>query len=284
MWGPELWNACLSDLRSSHKVQNKLLLVTSSSKFLSHAQWQGGKKQLTKAWGRQGQTWISATFWHPNTSGKIAALSTWPRVSMKPWHSHPKCQGAAQAGKGPSVEGAGADRGREGSQGPAGDCAGGCWEQIHVSTKVSSYPLTVLVRGFTTLLNVYDSAQLSWQCGGAVRRFPCAVPHQAHGWSLGSSRWSWVGRDWHPKHKSDLISFLLKLKKNSIEVYLQFCVSFRCTAKCFSYTYTYVNSFSNSFPIYVITGNWVEFSVLYNRFLLVIFFIFSSVYMLIPTF
>ena len=132
---------------------------------------------------------------------------------MKPWHSHPKCQGAAQAGKGPSVEGASADRGREVSQGPARDCAGGCWEQTRVSTKVSSYPLTMLVRGFTTLLNVYDSAQLSWQCGGTMRCFPCAVPHQALGWSLGSSRWSWMGRDWHPNHKSDLISFLLKLKK-----------------------------------------------------------------------
>ena len=71
----------------------------------------------------------------------------------------------------------------------------------------------MLVRGFTTLLNVYDSAQLSWQCGGTMRCFPCAVPHQALGWSLGSSRWSWMGRDWHPNHKSDLISFLLKLKK-----------------------------------------------------------------------
>ena len=63
---------------------------------------------------------------------------------------------------------------------------------------------------------------------------------------------------------------------------LQCCVSFRCTAKWISYTYTYIHSFLGSFPIYVITEYWVEFPVLYSRSLLVIYFIYSSVYMSIP--
>ena len=63
---------------------------------------------------------------------------------------------------------------------------------------------------------------------------------------------------------------------------LKCCVSFRYTAKWFSYTYTYIHSFSDSFPIEVITEYWVEFPVLYSRSLLIICFIYSSIYMLIP--
>ena len=55
-------------------------------------------------------------------------------------------------------------------------------------------------------------------------------------------------------------------------------MSFRCT-KWISYTYTYIQSFLDSFPIWVIKEYRVEFSVLYSRFLLVIYFIYSSVYM-----
>ena len=55
---------------------------------------------------------------------------------------------------------------------------------------------------------------------------------------------------------------------------LQCCVSFRCIAKWFSYTYIYF------FPYRLLQN--IEFPVLYNRSLLVICFIDSSVYMLIP--
>ena len=45
---------------------------------------------------------------------------------------------------------------------------------------------------------------------------------------------------------------------------LQYCDSFRCTAKWFSYLYTCIYSVSNSFPIQVITEYWAEFPVLYT--------------------
>ena len=68
---------------------------------------------------------------------------------------------------------------------------------------------------------------------------------------------------------------------------LQYCISFRCTAKWFSYTYIYIYiyisppfSFSDSLTIKAI----VDFAVLYSRFFLVIYFINYSVYMSIPTF
>ena len=56
-------------------------------------------------------------------------------------------------------------------------------------------------------------------------------------------------------------------------------ISFRITC----YTYTYIQSLSNSFFIWVITEYWVEFAVLYCRYWLVIYFIYSSVCLLIPT-
>ena len=65
-------------------------------------------------------------------------------------------------------------------------------------------------------------------------------------------------------------------------VVLQCCVSFRYTAKRLSYTYTYIHSFPVSFPIQIISECWVEFPVLYSRSFLIIHFIYSSVYMLIP--
>ena len=58
---------------------------------------------------------------------------------------------------------------------------------------------------------------------------------------------------------------------------LQYCVSFRCTAKFFGYTY--INSFSDSFPIQVVIGYGVEFPVLCSCFPLAIYFTFGSVYM-----
>ena len=74
------------------------------------------------------------------------------------------------------------------------------------------------------------------------------------------------------------------LKKYLLEyiVGLKCCVSFCCTAKWISYTYTYIHSFLDSFPVYVITEYWVEFPVLHSRSLLIIYFIYSSVYMSTP--
>ena len=61
---------------------------------------------------------------------------------------------------------------------------------------------------------------------------------------------------------------------------LQYHVSFRYTTWWFSHIYIY--SFSGSFPLQFIKKYWVEFPVLYSRSWLVIYFIYSSVYMLIP--
>ena len=58
------------------------------------------------------------------------------------------------------------------------------------------------------------------------------------------------------------------------------CVSFRCTAKWISYTYTYVHSFLDSFPSHAISEYWIEFPALCSRSLLVIYFIYNSVYVL----
>ena len=60
-------------------------------------------------------------------------------------------------------------------------------------------------------------------------------------------------------------------------------VCFRYTAKWFSYMYTYVYSFSGSFLIRVITEYWADFPVLYSRSLLVIYLIYRSMYMLMPS-
>ena len=56
---------------------------------------------------------------------------------------------------------------------------------------------------------------------------------------------------------------------------LQCCVRFCCTAKWISYTY--IHFFLDSFPIQVTTEHWVEFPGLYSRFLLIIYFIYSTV-------
>ena len=56
-------------------------------------------------------------------------------------------------------------------------------------------------------------------------------------------------------------------------------ISFRITC-C---THTYIQSLSNSFLIWLIKEYWVAFPVLYCRYLLVIYFIYSSVCLLIPS-
>ena len=53
-------------------------------------------------------------------------------------------------------------------------------------------------------------------------------------------------------------------------------------AHIYFYIYVYICSFPDSFSFQVITRYWVYFSVLYNRSLLVSYFIYSSVYLLTP--
>ena len=64
---------------------------------------------------------------------------------------------------------------------------------------------------------------------------------------------------------------------------VQYCISFRCTAKWPSYSHTYTHSFADSFPIKVVTEFCIEFPALYIRSLLIIYSICSIVCMLIPT-
>ena len=77
-----------------------------------------------------------------------------------------------------------------------------------------------------------------------------------------------------------LFLYLINFYWSTIDV--QCCVSFCCTAKWISYTYTYTHSFLDSIPIQVITEYWVDFPVLYSRFLLVIYFVYSRVSMSVP--
>ena len=53
---------------------------------------------------------------------------------------------------------------------------------------------------------------------------------------------------------------------------LQCCANFRHTAKWTSYAYTCIYFFKDSFPLLVMTQNWIEFHVLYGRSLLVKYF------------
>ena len=80
--------------------------------------------------------------------------------------------------------------------------------------------------------------------------------------------------------KKFLIMYFKKINYIWCIVDLQCCVSFRCMAKWFSYTY--IHSFSDSFPV----GYYRILSkipcAIYSRSLLIIYFICSSVYMLIP--
>ena len=57
-------------------------------------------------------------------------------------------------------------------------------------------------------------------------------------------------------------------------------VSICCSSKWSSYTY--IHSFLDFVTIKAITEYWIEFPVLYSRFLLVIYFIYNSLYMSIP--
>ena len=83
-------------------------------------------------------------------------------------------------------------------------------------------------------------------------------------------------------HTSILFFFSLILFLNFTILY-QFCQ----TSKWIHHRYTCAphpepSSFLDSIPIKVITEYWVEFPVLYSRFLKVIYFIYSSVQMSIP--
>ena len=59
---------------------------------------------------------------------------------------------------------------------------------------------------------------------------------------------------------------------------LQYCVSFRCTAKWF-HIYTYICILLDYFPLQVITRYWMWLPVLYSKSLLIIYFMYSSLYL-----
>ena len=59
-------------------------------------------------------------------------------------------------------------------------------------------------------------------------------------------------------------------------------LTFCCVAKWISHSYTYIHFFLDSFSTPVIAEYWEDFPVLYSRSLLVIYFIYSSVYVTIP--
>ena len=118
----------------------------------------------------------------------------------------------------------------------------------------------------------FFSLTLAEQCSYLYEKvLMSGVPHWLAGFSEASSEASNI-----------YIRILKKIFFWSV-VGLKSWVSFCCIAKWISYTYKYIHSFLDSFPIYVITKYSVEFPVLYSGDLLVIYFIYSSVHMLIPT-
>ena len=62
------------------------------------------------------------------------------------------------------------------------------------------------------------------------------------------------------------------------------CVSFRGTAQWLRYIWVYAYTFSGYGPLYVIIRYWMSFPVLHSKFLLLIYFIYSVVYLLISYF
>ena len=85
------------------------------------------------------------------------------------------------------------------------------------------------------------------------------------------------------KENHTLSYIFLKLTVRLLFIYYwsiaDYCLSFRCTAKWFSYTYKYI-FFQILFP-YMLLQN-TEYSVLHSRSLVVICFIYNTVYLLIP--
>ena len=75
-----------------------------------------------------------------------------------------------------------------------------------------------------------------------------------------------------PPTKNPTYSFLKKFYWGIVD--LQCCVNFCCMAKWFTYTY--------SFPLWFITGYWIELPVLYSRILLFIHPIYNSLQLLTP--
>ena len=71
-----------------------------------------------------------------------------------------------------------------------------------------------------------------------------------------------------------LIIVLIFIGYSWFEMYLFFC----CIAKSISHAYTYIHSFIDSLPIEVTAEYQEEFPVLYTVSLLVIYFMYSSVY------
>ena len=74
------------------------------------------------------------------------------------------------------------------------------------------------------------------------------------------------------------------LMSNFVGVHLTYNVVFISDVQqSESVRHTYIHSFSGSFPIWITTQYWLDFPVLYSRFVLLIYFIYSRVYLLILT-
>lgn len=119
-----------------------------------------------RAWGRERWFWVSALFQHPNTcSSQLAALSTWPRPTMEPWHSRQMREArppATQEGKRPAlVETASADGSRS-KPGASWTWRWGGWDRGCVCTEASSPALASLASGSATLARLHESAQHGW--------------------------------------------------------------------------------------------------------------------------
>lgn len=114
-------------------------------------------------------------------------------------------------------------------------------------------------------------------CQGKLPRFP--------GWRLRFLLLQWLkalsicssSSLWELSAKQ----YLFKIVLLQYSWFTMLCLT--CVACWFSYTYISTYSFSDSFPIYVITEYWGEFPVLSSRSLLPVYFIRSSLCMLIPS-
>ena len=85
------------------------------------------------------------------------------------------------------------------------------------------------------------------------------------------------------QHPMSLILLLVKISHNFSLLLTYSWLTMLCSFPVYksdSIIQTYI--FFHSFPLQVITKYWIWFSVLYNGFLFVIYFIYSGVYMLIP--
>ena len=143
-----------------------------------------------------------------------------------------------------------------------------------ISFKALMKRLSSFKNGKSFSLDVFNKLILSWLTNVKIRKFKS--------WITSHTKWLLATLfNWKLSGSLFLLAYsFLKFKIVLAYNCLTICVSFRCTAKWISYTC--IRSFLDSFPIQVIIEYWGDFPVLHSRPLLLIYFIYSSVYMLIP--